>query len=263
MRIRRGTAAVSEEVPGHECHCGRRLAGRRPGPIDSRARIRPLGCARRCFGLKHPGRSAAARPVQRPTHAFPRGRSVPAPERTFPVPRPPDSRRAFTLIELLGRHRDHRGADRAAVAGGAGRPRGRPPDHLRRTTSSRSASRCTAITTSHNTFPAGGWIAVSDPAVDRQHEHGLVGRRPPLARAERRLRRAECQLPLQRRRQLDRRPTPCSRSTSAPRSRGRRTGTNTPGRRPTRTPRPTPTTAACTAPAAWCPASRTTRPPGR
>ena len=36
-----------------------------------------------------------------------------------------------------------------------------------------------------------------------------------------------------------------------------------PGPPPTPIPRPTPTTAACTGPAGWCPASRTTRPPGR
>ena len=33
------------------------------------------------------------------THAFPRGQSAQAPERIIPVPRPPETRRAFTLIE--------------------------------------------------------------------------------------------------------------------------------------------------------------------
>ena len=85
VRFRRGTAAVSEKVTGQECHCELRLVGRRPGPFDSQARIRPLGYASRCFGLKHPGRSAAARSAQA-YRAFPRGQFVQAPERTLLCP---------------------------------------------------------------------------------------------------------------------------------------------------------------------------------
>ena len=53
------------------------------------------------------------------------------------------------------------------------------------------------------------------------------------------------------------------RSTSAPQSPGKRTGTNRPARLRTRILRPTPTTGACTDPAGWCRASRITRRPGR
>ena len=90
-------------------------------------------------------------------------------------------RAGFSLVELLVVHHDHRHARRAAAAGRASRPRGRPARQLARTISTRSASACRTITRSTQVFSTGlhraGVSVVPWPAVC------LVGAAAALYRA--------------------------------------------------------------------------------
>ena len=202
MRFRRGTAAVSEKVTGQECHCELRLVGRRPGPFDSRARIRPLGYARRCFGLKHQGRSAAAHP--RTVHPCLSARPIrPGPGKDHPRAPPARDPPSLHPHRALGGHRDHRRVDRAALAGGPGGPRGGPAHPVReQPQADRYCPPRLPRRLQHLPF----WRLDRRPRPARhaEHEHRLVGLRPALAGAARAVRRPEPERRVRRPGQLDR-----------------------------------------------------------
>ena len=110
-----------------------------------------------------------------------------------------DLRRVFSRFitarlhadRAAGRHRDHRGADRAALAGRPGRARGRAADHRASNNLKQIGIALHGYHDANNTFPAGGWIAVFGQPSTNNMNMGWSASVLPWLEQNVRLRRAE------------------------------------------------------------------------